>query len=238
MKKFFSVILFGFAAVFNLSAVPTSAEQLRSELESAIKAKDTNAIATLFNLQGVSTDMKSQVFMMATAMVYDGVASVKLSPLPADIELTNQLNGVRYSPNVRVIGVIDIVGIKTGNGTQLPYGELAGKFYLPGTIKETIDTKAPKEKGLHIWISSTSGNQAGIIFNGSYVYLKAGKEITKTVIFTNQMSSAFYGDSIKSCQFKSSSSEGSAHLWITEDGINVFDSGTLENTNSISYEKK
>ena len=113
---------------------PTSAERLRSELASAIKVKDTNAIVSLFNLQGVSDDMKSIPEMMASSLAQDEVASVKLSPLPAEIELTNELNGVRYFPNVTVIGVIDIESKRPGNATQLPYGESAGKFYAGNLI--------------------------------------------------------------------------------------------------------
>ena len=40
---------------------PTSAEQLRDRVELALKAKDTNAFMALFNWQGVSADMKSEM---------------------------------------------------------------------------------------------------------------------------------------------------------------------------------
>ena len=80
--------------------VPTSAEQLRSQLELAIKAKDINSIIALFNLDKVSDDMKSIAEMVAAGLAQDGVVSVKLSPLPADAELTNEVAGVRYFPNV------------------------------------------------------------------------------------------------------------------------------------------
>jgi hypothetical protein len=38
---------------------PTSAEQLRNEFESALKAKDTNSLMQLFYWQGVSDGMKT-----------------------------------------------------------------------------------------------------------------------------------------------------------------------------------
>ena len=216
---------------------PTSAGQLRSELEAAIKANDTNAVISLFNLQGVSDDMKSLVEMVASGLARDDAASVKLSPLPADTELTNELNGVRYFPNVTVVGVIDVESKNPGNATQLPYGESAGKFYLPGTMKETFNAGAPKEKILGVMFVGLFPQKSELI-NGSYVYLKGGKEITEIVSFTNSMSYNFWGDGIKSCQFTNDSSQGSISLRITEDGKKAFDSGMIEHTNLISYEKK
>ena len=216
---------------------PVSAEQLRGQLESAIKAKDTNAIISLFNLQGVAEDMKSIPEMMASSLAQDEVASVKLSPLPADTELTNELNGVRYFPNVTVIGVIDIESKRPGNATQLPYGESAGNFYLSGTVKETFNSNAPKEKMLGVMFVGLFPKKSEVI-NGAYVFLKGGKELTEVVSFTNSMSYNFWGDGIKSCRFTNASSEGSIKLRITEDGKNIYDSGMIEQTNLISYEKK
>lgn len=216
---------------------PTSAEQLRSELEAAIKSKDTNAIISLFNLQGVSGDMKSIPEMVASDLAQDNVASVKLSPLPADTELTNELNGVRFFPNVTVVGVIDVESKNPGNATQLTYGESAGKFYLPGTMQETFNANATKEKTLGVMFIGLFPHKSEVI-NGSYVYLKGGKEVTETVSFTNNMSYNFWGDAVKSCQFTNESSLGSIKLRITEDGKKIFDSGMIEHTNLISYEKK
>ena len=216
---------------------PTSAEQLRSELAAAIKAKDTNAIISLFNLQGVLDDMKLIPEMMAASLAQDEVASVKLSPLPADTELTNELNGVRYFPNVTVVGIIDVESKSPGNATQIPYGESAGKFYLPGTVKETFNPNAPREKMLGVMFIGLFQKKSEVI-NGAYVYLKGGKELTAVVSFTNSMSYNFWGDGIKSCLFTNASSEGSIKLRITEDGKNIYDSGMIEQTNFISYEKK
>ena len=216
---------------------PTSAEQLRSEFAAAIKAKDTNAIISLFNLQGVSDDMKQIPEMMAASLAQDEVASVKLSPLPADTELTNELNGVRYFPNVTVVGMIDVESKSPGNATHIPYGESAGKFYLPGTVKETVNLNAPKEKMLGVMFIGLFPKKSEVI-NGAYVYLKGGKELTAVVNFTNSMSYNFWGDGIKSCLFTNASSKGSIKLRITEDGKNIYDSGMIEQTNLISYEKK
>ena len=37
-----------------------------------------------------------------------GIKSVTLQPLPGDMQLTNEANGVRYFPNVAVAGMIDV----------------------------------------------------------------------------------------------------------------------------------
>ena len=216
---------------------PTSAEQLRSELESAIKSKDTNAIISLFNLRGVSDDMKSIVEMVAAGLAQDDAASVKISPLPADTELTNEVGGVRYYPNVPVIGMIEVESTRPGNVTHIPYGESAGGFYFPGTLKEVFNASAPKAKILNIMFIGLFPQKSEVI-TGNYVYVNGGKESTKDVCFTNSMSYSFRGDSIKSCQFKKDSHEGSIKLVVDEEGKKIFDSGMIEHTNIIRYEKK
>ena len=216
---------------------PTSAEQLRSELESALKARDTNAIAGLFNVAGISEEMKSMLPLETGMMVYQGSSNVTLKPLPTGIELTNEVGGVRYRPNIPVVGLIVVEGVKPGNTMQIPYGEQDGKFYLPGTVKEVFDAHAPKSKVLNIMITSASAQETNIL-NGTYVYLNGGKEVTKTVCLTNSMSYGFRGDGIKSCKFTKDSSDGFMELTIREDEKEVFDSDMVKNTNAISYVKK
>jgi hypothetical protein len=230
-----ALLLFTMSVTTFAKDAPISAEQLRSELESAIKAKDTNAIISLFNLRGVSEDMKSEAVEAAAEMVKDDIASVKLAPLPADFQHTNELNGVRYFPNVAVVGIIDVETTNPGNGTQIPYGEKDGKFFLPGTIKETFNANAPKEKSLGIMFIGLFPQKE--IVNGRYVFSKGGKEINEVVSFTNSISFIFWGDSIQSCRFTKSSNEGSMRLKIMEDGKNIFNSGMIKNTNAVSYEQ-
>ena len=232
-----TVILMAISIAAFAKDVPASAEQLRSELSSAIKGKDTNAIVALFNLNGVSDDMKSIAEMVAAGLAQDGAASVKLSPLPADAELTNEVGGIRYFPNVAVLGMMDVESPRPGNMTQIPYGESGGKFYFSGVLKEVFNAGAPQAKMLSIMFVGLFPQKPEII-TGNYAYLNGGKEISKVVRFTNSMSYNFRGDGVRSCQFNSDSREGSIKLIIAEDGKKIFDSGMIERTNVIRYDKK
>lgn len=230
-----ALVVFVLPAAFAKDA-PTSAEQLRSELETAAKSKDTNAIIAHFNWTGVSGDMKEMLLEMPGYITKDDIATVKLSPVPTGFQPTNELSGIRYFPNLPVIGIVEFESTKKGNSWQLPYGESNGNFYLIGTAQETLDPKAKKENGFGILVIGLSANNP-VIVNGGYTYLKAGKEITVTVSFTNTGTYGFYGDHIKSCKFTKNSGEGSIALIITKEANKIFDSGMITN-NSVTYEGK
>jgi hypothetical protein len=242
MKKNLAVLLFGFAIVVNSFSAPTSAEQLRSELETAVRAKDTNTILALFNWTGVQTgtspDMKKMMTSIAAMLVYDDIASVKLSPVPAGFQPTNEMNGVRYFPNVPIVGIIDVESVKKGNATHLPYGETSGKFYISGTAQETFDTSANKSIGISLMVTGFFPEKSPGILNCSYVYVAGGKEKTDGFQCTNSWTHSFFGDYIKSCKLTKVSGIGSYELEIYEGTNSIFDSDMVETNNSISYERK
>ena len=218
---------------------PTSAEQLRSEVESALKSKDTNAFKALFNWQGVSESMKADMNDENADLFSHAIASVKLLALPADFQPTNELNGVRYKPNVAIVGMIDVEYTEQGNAVSMPYGKVGGVFYLSSTVEEKTGTPSTKEKSLNVSVMGTISPKA-VTFSGSYVYVKAGKEIKEDVSGTNgNRSEAFWGDYIKSCTVqKISDDKGFIKLVISEDGKMVFESDEITNKEPIVYEKK
>lgn len=217
---------------------PASAEQLRSEFEAALKAKDTNAVLALINWKGVSAEMKSETVGEMADMTGSAVASVKLLPLPADYQPTNEMDGVRYYPNVHVLGQINVETAEKGNASQIPYGESSGVFYIAGTVQETFDAHAKKSISLGVMVMGRFPREAPGILTCSYVYAAGGKEKTASFQCTNNWSEAFWGDSIKSCQVAKISGLGSFKLLITENGKTIFDSGMVKTNDSISYEKK
>jgi ankyrin repeat protein len=120
---------------------PTSAEQLLSRFESAIKTKDTNALVALVNCQGVSDQMKSLALPMVADIANHEIAAVTLAPLPETFQLTNEANGIRYRPNVSPIGLINVVFVKEADSAasmQIPYGSRGGAFWIAGTIEEKL----------------------------------------------------------------------------------------------------
>jgi hypothetical protein len=241
VKRFLIAIVAG-AAIFNFSTAvassPTSAEQLRSEFEAALKAKDTNAVLALVNWKGVSDTMKSDTSGQMGDTISQGVAGVKLLPLPADQQLTNEMDGVRYFPNVHVLGLINVESAEKGNGSQIPYGESNGGFYIAGVVQETFDTHAKKSVSLGVAVMGLFPQDSPGILTCSYVYDTGGKEKTASFQCTNNWSEAFWGDSIKSCKVTKISGLGSFRLLINENGSKIFDSGMVKTNNSIFYEQK
>ena len=79
----FLIAVLGLHSVLGKDA-PASAEQLRSEVESALKAKDKDAILSLFNWQAVSAEMRSFHSQMISELLKKDVKSVKLSPFPTN----------------------------------------------------------------------------------------------------------------------------------------------------------
>ena len=217
---------------------PASAEQLRSEFEAALKAKDTNAVLSLINWKGVSAEMKTDVAGQMTDMAGANVAGVKLLPLPAGYQLTNELNGVRYFPNVHVQGLIDIESTENGNAAIIPYGESGGAFYIAGVVQETFNPNATKSISLGVVVMGLFQKEDPGVLTCSYVYVAGDREKTDGFRCTNNWSTAFWGDHIKSCKVTKVSGSGSFQLMINEDGKTVFDSDMVETNDSIAYERK
>ena len=239
MKQLVAVSFLVFATILNSFSAPppTSAEQLRSEVEAAMKANDTNAVLSLVNWNGVSDQMKSDVSMQMVFMAGHSVASVKLLPLPTDQQLTNEFNGVRYYPNVHVEGLVDVELTAKGNNMQIPYGESGGVFYIAGTVQETFDAHA-KSTPLAVMVMGLFPKEDPGILTCSYVYVSAGNERIGSFQFTNNWNISFFGDHIKSCKVTKVSGTGSYELKIDEANKTVFDSDMVETNNSVSYEKK
>ena len=217
---------------------PTTAEQLRSELETAIKAKDTNAVPALVNWKGMAVEMKAETTQEMTGLAGTEVAAVKLLPLPADYQATNELNGVRYFPNVRVRGLITVVFPQAGNDLQMPYGESGGEYCLAGMLQETFDAHPTKAVSLGVMVTGLFPNDHPGILKCSYVYLADRWEKAGGFQCTNNWSTSFFGDTIKSCRVNKVSGEGSFELKIDEGGKTVFDSDMVETNTEIVYEKK
>ncbi len=216
---------------------PSSAEHLRSQLEAGIKAKDTNAVLNLVNWKGVSEHLKSTLTMSMTYMATQELASVTLLPLSANFHLTNEVNGVRYFPNVHVQGLVEVQFTNKGS-IQMAYGESDGAFYIAGVNEQIFDPHAKKAKNLGLMVVGLFPRENPGILNCSYVYVSGGKEKEDSFRCTNAWSTVFWGDYIKSCKLTRISGSGTFKLMIDENGERVFDSGIVETNDAIIYEKK
>ena len=244
MKKLLGVLLLSCAVSHTSFGAPTSAEQLRAEFESALKAKDTNAILSLVNWNGVAAEMKSDLTQEMGEAAGSTVASVKLLPLSSDYQPTNELNGVRYYPNVHVQGMIEVTfQAKKVENTQIPseeipFGESNGAFYIAGTVQETFDARAEKSIPLGVSVMGLFSKDEPGILTCSYVYVSAGKEKSESFLCTNNWSTGFWGDYFKSCKVTKVSGSGKFKLTISENAKKVFDSKMTATNDTVFYDKK
>jgi hypothetical protein len=218
---------------------PTSAEQLRSEFEVALKAKNTNAVLSLFNWEGVPPENKNLAASVVEYTVSGGLQDgdiVKLSPLSDDDMVEYASRGFRYFPNVSIIGTIEInQQSRVPNGvTSLNYGKKGNAFYFPGYLKEPAPASF---KAFNISIMGNFTEATPFSFIGSCIYAISEKTLKKQIHGTNNLSLNLFGKQIKSCSVNRTSGNGWMHIVISENDTNIFDSGIVE-TNSISFEPK
>jgi hypothetical protein len=216
---------------------PSSAEQLRTEFEAALKAKDTNAVLALFNWEGVPENLTFKLgHETADLFTHESISSVKLIALPPNLQLTNDVDGIRYKPNIPVAGMVDIEFPEQGNARQLPYGKSGKHFYIANTLKEKIATPATKSKILNICVEGLAANEAdAAMLTGSYVYIQGGKEMRGNIDDLGNFSETFRGDYVKSCAVKKTSDKGWIRLKILEDGKVVYASAIENTQKTISY---
>ena len=117
---------------------PTSAEQLRGEFESALKAKDADGIIGMFYWQGVSDGFKAEMSNGIRELIKHDWTAVRLAPFPSDYQATIEANGVRYRPSVPVIGWVVVDALHAGNTAQYQYGKSGDTFYLSCNVQEKI----------------------------------------------------------------------------------------------------
>ena len=228
MKKLLAISILAFAAVVDSFSAPTnqpptSAEQLRSEFEAALKAQDTNAIASLYDWQGVSGDTKSMITREVADLLAEKVTSVTLAPLepnhPIETEMESSKGLVFIDSNIPIIGNIAVTsslpdepeGTMTDN---LPYGETNNAFYFAGTVMRKVPLRELKERDLKIIVTCPSEQ---FTYTGSCVYVKDGKKMTANIGGNGSRTNSYRGAYVKSCIVQRTSGEGQIHLKIYED---------------------
>jgi hypothetical protein len=223
---------------------PTSAEQLRSALETALKAKDAKAVIALFNWECVPEESKEMVVEMGIMhLLKTNIASVALSPVSTNLQvmLSNEQNdwqgdnGRRVSFSVEVLGEL-AVNIPNANKVPLPYGKKGTFFYLAAPIPYLAHGKSLRVSVLRYPLSLT--------YTGSWVYVNGGREIKVEVSNRTNQFRQGWGDCIKSCIIRRTSPNtlpprgDSFHFEISEGGTTVFKSPEMTNEDPVVYERK
>jgi hypothetical protein len=241
---------------------PTSAEQLRSELESGFKKRDLNAVISLFCWDGMEKEMKAMMgFGFAQQMTSSGTntASFTLAPLPTNFQMTISSflpdwegdDGRRGKYNIPVLGVIHM-DFQNGKSVEMPYGKKADAFYIAQLISYQIPGKALRVRVDNLpWY---------LTYTGYWTYVNNGKEITIPLSDQTNKFREGWGDYVKYCYVRRTSmketpgvapffqyqiTEGQitnmfvgTHQFTEEVPVVIFDSGQITNEEPVIFERK
>jgi hypothetical protein len=248
------------------SKPPTSAKQLRSELETAVNNKDTSTIISLVCWDGQDVEMKEMMAgMLAEELAKSGTNTIHLTlaPVPANFQMTKSSflpdwegdNGMRGKYNLPVIGMIhlDYSGkSETNKYPDVPYGKKDDIFYVAQMVGYKIPGKALRVRVDNLPRSLT--------YTGYWTYVSNGKEITIPISDQTNEFREGWGDYVKYCYVQRTSTNeipGFAPFFqyqITEGRITnktigsrqvqfevpvvIFDSGQITDEKPIIYERK
>jgi len=226
---------------------PNSGNQLRSELEAAIKSGDANVVRSLFCHVGGTNDWmessgvrETMIQLQTRDLLKARHGEVKISPLPANFQSvqTNESNGIRRKFNVDVVGMIDFAS-QSGEPEHLPYGTNGTNYYIAGIILE-------KAAGKCLFVRVLSGpNPDSLTFKGHWVYMTGGKEVKVEISDATNRFKMCWGDYVKSCMIQRTSTNAGVaafpnwfHFEVLEGEKTVFISPEMINEQPMVYEKQ
>jgi hypothetical protein len=225
-----------------LRAAPASAEQLRSEFEAALKAEDTNAIASLYDWRDVSDESKSGQIENVTSMLCGGkIESVKLTPLSSDYSDEDEMetdDGLCIvHKNIPAVGLIEVKAQPADandspTDMEIPYGKTNNTYCFSAVVMDKIPRSGLKEKSLKVIVTIGGGVYSATggftplkpptTFTGSCIYIKDGKEIKVNISGSESRTNTFIGNYIRSCTVRKTSGKGWINLYVFEDGRKTF----------------
>jgi hypothetical protein len=245
---------------------PSSAEQLRSEIESGFKDKNLNAVISLICWDGMEKEMKEMMgFGFAQLMTSGGTntASFSLAPLPANFQMTISSylpdwegdNGTRGKYNIPVLGIIRMKypgGEAKERTLDMPYGKKGEAYYFAKMVGYQIPGKALRVRVDNIPRSLT--------YTGYWTYVREGKEISIPISDQTNEFRQGWGDYVKYCYVQRTSTnetpgfasffqyqitEGQitnmfvgTHQFTEEVPVIIFDSGQITDEKPVIYERK
>ena len=244
MKNFFSsnsicavfILIVGFWSSAAYAQNPTTPEELKDRLVQAINDQNREELISLFNWDGVDEQMRALSERVIDSLMEGKVKSAEFLPLPEKFKEGFVRNGVKYSANIKLVGVIKVSYEESGNqvigDSKIAYGEKDGKYYFPSTIAKKTGYTGPPDKTININIIGTSAPDP-VLFEGLCLYNVSGQEKKKKIKGEGNISEAFWGQEVKSCTIKKLSDTGSMKLVISVGGETIFESEMSETAQII-----
>lgn len=220
-----------------VSAQPTTAEALVSELRAACEQKDGAKYDALMYFEGASDADKAAVAGIRFDWGGGMVSDMSLVPLPKDFDLVNIGRGRKFELTHPPTGLvkIDITGSKYGSGSgkmssSVPYANIDGKYFIVAMKSTDLGWKGPVDGTLGFFVSGDGAENVTI----EYCWNASGVDQTKKSVIR---SLNFIGQHINWLKVTSDSTATNVTLKIDKDGKEIYLSDPLKGIGMLEYKK-
>lgn len=217
---------------------PRTRKDLQWRIEEALKNKDAEALESLYYWDQVSADVRRLHREMFKTLAETRVESVDFAPLTPDYETEIVEDGVHYTVNIPIKGLVRIQvydDVVDQRGTiTIPYGQVGIFMYLAGI---RYDDAAAAESKYHYF---TINVQTLLFpepapFIGIYSYEKDGEQFKKKF-----KGSGFYKDNVEAdrllaCIVRKETEEGWVKVTIKKNAATIFEARELEAGKPVIY---
>lgn len=217
---------------------PTTRKELLTRINDALETHNPLALDDLYYWDGVKSDVRELHREMFQTLVNTRVESVEFAPITPDYETEIVEDGVHYTVNIPVKGLVRIQvfdDVVDQRGTiTIPYGQVGIFLYLAGIRYD--DEAAARSKYHNFTINvQTLLFPTPIAFKGIYSYEKDGEQYKKKF-----RGSGFYKDDIEAdrllaCIVKKENGEGWVRVSVKKNGTTIFDSRDSDAAKPIIY---
>lgn len=215
-----------------------SQDALAVAVKNAIQNRDKEALMDLYCWKGVDERTRAMQGHMLGYLFKNKIKETRPTALPQDFRSEQIRSGVRFIPNLPVMGMIRLEFLDqfSGQGTSssIPFGKEGEQYYLVNIVRGETASQAADSKSLSVIIQGAMTPEP-VEFEGIYEYTAGGAKKTESFSGKGNISKPFFGQRIEGCTVRKTSDGGWIQLIITEGGERVFESEKMEMGAPIVY---
>lgn len=242
------VLLLAFTFVSQISPAFADSQikdQFLQNIRAAVENKDEHAFWNLFNLEGVVADMKAVIEKHVWKSLKSAeLLDVSYEPLPEDFRAEYVVDGIRYHPNLKVLGWVKFkykrTKQKTKQGdstTSVLYGQKGNRLLFVGTVKEKLAGDFPPSKQIQVII--IGAGHPPVTFEGTMIYLQGEKPVRDKLkdLGSGNLTRIVRGEAITFLEVRRTSPQGTLKVIIMEDEDTIFETEFLDTDQPIVFRK-
>ncbi len=206
-----------------------SQEDLLESFKSAYSDRKFEKIIALYRWEGVDNSMRMMVEdHIRTIFLNEPGIKFTIEKLDKTEKTEYELDGFRYSPNVKLLGYITIThdDKNPNKSTSVPFGIHGKEYYLSNMTKTKLKGNYIMQKQLGVSVIGMPEGNTPIVFTGEILYKINGKPETRALEGKNNISLTFRADTVEKCVVSRKQGKGELELIVSEDGKPVFKSST------------